>query len=147
MSCIAESNLRDFLELYKMINVYGNKRSSREYGVPFQVKQMCLAFFNGQWHRACVLQTNGDAKPECLLLDILQVQKVKITQIIPMPKIFVYPPPMVEICKLDGVDENPDESVKSILSDLIQVYKLIEVDEVVELGDEMVLRLKPLLKE
>jgi hypothetical protein len=117
-----------------MINVYGNKRSSREYGVPFQVKQMCLAFFNGQWHRACVLQTNGDAK-------------VKITQIIPMPKIFVYPPPMVEICKLDGVDENPDESVKSILSDLIQVYKLIEVDEIVELGDEMVLRLKPLLKE
>jgi Tudor domain len=140
--CIAESNLRDFLELYKMINVYGSKRSSCEFGIPRENGKMCLAFANGQWHRACVSNTIGDGKPECLLLDIMKIQKVKITNIIPMPTIFNPLPIMVEICKIYGVDKD-SESLKN----LVQVNKLIEVDEILEVDKEIVLKVESLYKK
>lgn len=99
ISCVSESNMRDFRELYKGINAYAKKQKSDDYGIPGRENQMCLAYSNNLWHRAIVLKAEGDGKPKVMLVDLWNIQKIKCENIIPMPKAFKYPPPLSALCK------------------------------------------------
>ena len=107
--CVHESKMKDLRELYRSINVYGNNQKSAEAGIPNRDNELCLVFCNNQWHRAVVLNTEGDGKPECLLIDLWSKQKIDVTNIIPMPLAFKFPPILNEPCEHSSsfsVEEN-----------------------------------------
>lgn len=116
--------MKDFLELYKAINVFGNNRKSEAVGIPLNEGQVCLMFVNGQWHRGTVEKTEGDGFPLCVLLDQNVFQNIAVSNIIPMPNAFKLPPPTVEFCKIDNFE---NETVKQIASETIKAGKLVAV--------------------
>jgi Tudor domain len=143
--------LRDFLVIYKSINVYGNRVKSKDAGIPLSKDEMCLAYVNDRWHRAIVEQTFGDAKPLCCLIDLLKLTKVKISNIIPIPDVFKRPPPFVELCKVDGFGQDSSDEMKATVSRIIRENHLLHVDEIVEKEGplktkEVVLRIDDILK-
>lgn len=72
-------------------------------------------------------------------MDIFKLHRIKVTKIIPMPKVFERPPPMFEICKIACADGEFDESLKNWLPKTVN--KLIEVEEIMSVGDEIVLKI------
>lgn len=116
--CVSKSNMKDFRELYRSINVYAINRKSTVSGIPMHDKEMCLAYCNNQWHRAVVLKTEGDGRPKCLLIDLWSVQMIEVSKIIPMPKVFRLPPPLCVHCKYTAdvdVQENDWLNVDEVL--------------------------------
>lgn len=108
--CVSELRIKDLRELYRGINVYANQRKSKVTGLPRQRDEVCLVFCNDQWHRAVHIESYGDGRPKCLLLDLWSFQKIDINQIIPMPKAFKFPAPMSELCKYTPADAEITEN-------------------------------------
>lgn len=105
--------MKDFLELYRSINFYASNRKSTDKGVPPRPNELCLAFFNGQWHRAVVIRAKGDGFPLCMLLDLWNEQTIDYNHIIPMPKAFKLPPLLSEQCQYSaGLDFKENEWLK-----------------------------------
>lgn len=117
--CVSESKMKDFRQLYKSINAYGQKRVVKGSGITYGDKQICLAFSNQQWHRAVVLKTRGDGRPECLLIDLHSIQFVDAQNIIPIPKCFIRPAPVVEDCFCESQTEAVPENSWIKISEII----------------------------
>lgn len=131
IACVPERDYKDFIQLYKAINVYARNRKLDESGLPRR-DIIFLALCNGQWHRAVKSKSNGDGYPVCLLIDLLSHQRISVNDIIPMPTVFAHPPPLVEMCKIDGYCEET--------AALIEENKLIFVGEITsDENDECVL--------
>lgn len=92
--------------MYRAVNFYGNNRTSAETGIPHRAHEMVLVKCNDQWHRAVIFLTFGDGKPLCHLVDISSIQKIPVKDIIPMPKVFVNPPVLHELCRVEAADNN-----------------------------------------
>lgn len=133
--CIPEGNLKDVYQLYKAINEYAKTRKSDQYGTPGDEKA-CLANCNDQWHRAIVMQTFGDGKPLCTLIDIFSVQNVPVENIIPMPSVFKNPSPLVAFAAIDGVDEKTSQDVLNQIQTILKEGSIVNIDEVVQEDDE-----------
>lgn len=144
--CVPEIDLKDFFEIYKSINVYGNKISSMEASIPANENEICLAFCNGQWHRAVVTKTSGNGKPECMLIDLWSSHLIDIENIKPMPEIFKDPLPLAHIYHVEGYDNNTDDKYKKFASEIIQEGKMVFLDEVLEQQDNAVIRINNLLR-
>lgn len=108
IACIAEDNFKDFVQLYKAINVYARNRGSTDYGLPQKRGVIFLAFCNDQWHRAVVTESAGDGAPLCSLVDLYSEQKIKVKNIIPMPAVFCEPPVLTQICKIEGFEDKEE---------------------------------------
>lgn len=144
--CLAETNVKDFLELYKAINIYGNKNSTFRTGIPEFDYIICLAFCNKQWHRAVISKTFGDGKPECMLIDLCCIQRVSVNDIIPMPKTFKDPPPLAQICQIEGC-ELKAKDVKKFVTDFIEEGKMVFVDEILQgKNNSVILRINSVLR-
>lgn len=122
--CIAEHKLKDFLEMYKTINAYGDSYKG-ETGLPTREQDICLVHCNGQWHRAYLCESFGNGRPGFCLIDIFSYQEISVNHVIPMPKIFENPLAMGELCKVKGYAE-----IKKNSPNLIEELKMIEVDEI-----------------
>jgi Tudor domain len=99
--CVAEHKLKDFMELYKAINHYGNNYKA-ETGLSSSEHGVCLVRCNEQWHRAYLRHASGTGKPYFDLLDIYSLQKVSVKDVIPIPEMFAICPVMSELCKIKG---------------------------------------------
>lgn len=104
--CITESKLKDFRELYKGLNAYGKEKAAC--GIPQRINEIFLAFCNGQWHRAVVLNVEDDGERICLLIDLQSMQKIKAKHMRTLPKAFQGIPPMAEHCIL----KNPTTEIE-----------------------------------
>lgn len=122
--CVAEHKLKDFIELYKAINSYGENFKGMA-GLPGKDQSVCLARCNGQWHRACVKEATGTGKPIMRLIDVYSNQRINVNDVIPMPEIFGMPPVMSELCKVEGY-----EDIKKTSPNLIEEGKMITVNEI-----------------
>lgn len=126
IACISEDNYKDLIQLYKAINAYARNRVTTDFGVPQKHGVIFLAFCNGQWHRALVVESCGDGAPLCKLIDLHSEQKIKVKNIIPMPVIFSEPPLMTQKCTVEGFKDDPE--FQGILESRENTW--IEVDEV-----------------
>lgn len=133
--CISEDNVKDFRELYKAINVFGNSLKSKTSGLPKHEDQVCLVFVNNQWHRGIKEKTDGDGFPQFLLYDQYCYQKVSVNNIVPMPRAFMLPPPVIEICRIKDYE---NEKVK-LAKETINAGEMTVVKEIEEVDGAVVL--------
>lgn len=140
IAIVSETDLKDFRELYRAINVYGCKQTNREeYGFARDPSWIFLAFCNEQWHRAVLLEQRGDGYPECLLIDLMSLQKISVKDMIPMPRVFASPPPLVRIGQIEGFNEDVKAHVGELFKEIIKENEFITVDEIFE-DDVIILR-------
>ncbi|XP_070509829.1 protein vreteno-like [Chironomus tepperi] len=129
--CVSEKYVKDFHEFYRSINAYGKKIDPKSYGI-YGNKPLCLAKYNNQWHRAIVNNAKGDGKPECVLIDLQFVCKIKVENIFKIPEVLAKFPFLTDIYKIDGYDTEQtkfcDENV--IENDFIYVNKVEVKDDI-----------------
>jgi hypothetical protein len=124
IACMNESNVKNFVEMQKEINAFGNSYKGST-GAPNTQFGVGLAKVNRQWYRASVFKCCGDGRPLMQLIDILSFQKVKVKDMIPLPAPFRLYPLMSELCYVDGLEELMEKS-----PELLEEMKVVEVDEV-----------------
>ncbi|CRK99552.1 CLUMA_CG012869, isoform A [Clunio marinus] len=127
LCCVAKSEMKDFIELYRSINVYGNRCKKIETGIPQEKDRVFLSFVNNQWHRSVVKKSVGDGRPLCTLIDLCNDQKIRVRNMIPMPEVFKYPPILSDIFKIEGFNELSDE-MKQMIEDKTREGQTIIVD-------------------
>lgn len=133
--CVAEHKVKDFIELYKTINAYGNSYKGKT-GLATRETDICLVHCNGQWHRASLYRSFGNGRPGFCLIDIFSYQEISVDSVIPMPKIFGKPLSMSELCKVQGYEE-----IKKNSPNLIEESKMIEVNEITIKNHNLVLHI------
>lgn len=147
VAVVSESEMKDFRQLYRAINAYGNKHRLGENGIPHDLETVVLAFYNNQWHRAVVVKTTGDGFPWCLLIDLENIQKIRVKDLIPMPRIFANPPPLVRLCRIEGFNKDSSSAVKTVFGDIVKENQMLKVDKIFEDDDDnIVLHLEAIVQ-
>ncbi|KAG5680745.1 hypothetical protein PVAND_010234 [Polypedilum vanderplanki] len=129
--CIDSHYLKDFYELYKALNAYGNKIDIKSYGL-MQLEETNLVKYNNQWHRAIVREKCGDGKPLCYFIDLQFQDNVNVENIFKLPKVFAETPVYTVACKIKYYDpeKNQCEKCNIFLRDLLQENEFIIADKV-----------------
>ncbi|XP_012539479.1 uncharacterized protein LOC105838453 isoform X2 [Monomorium pharaonis] len=102
-----------------------------EYYIPRQ-HELCLALYEGMWYRAaCIDPKESYTTAQILFLDYGNIESVEHKNIRLMPKDFVTPSAVANLCEvvnLAPVDNgNYSETVQNKLSELIQVNSQIKI--------------------
>jgi len=125
--CIAEKYVKDFHEFYRSLNAYGKKVDPNSYGFNGN-KPLSLVKYNNQWHRAIVNKAKGDGKPECVLIDLQFVCKIKVENIFKIPDVLAKFPFLSDIYIVEGYDTN--EELKTFCNENIIENDFIYVNKV-----------------
>ncbi|KAL7036508.1 hypothetical protein ACKWTF_008827 [Chironomus riparius] len=131
--CVAEKYVKDFHEFYRSLNSYGMKVDPKSYGFNGN-KPLCLVKYNNQWHRAIVNKAQGDGKPECVLIDLQLICKVKVQNIFKIPEVLANFPFLSDIYKIDEYDKN--EEIKKFCNENIIENDFIYANKV-EVKDDI----------
>lgn len=136
--CLEEKFLKDFYEMQKSLNDYGNLLDPDTYGA--NTNDMVLVKINDQWFRASVQEKKGDGAPECCLVDICHICNVPIENIFTLPSVFTNYPMYSECYEVHKFLE-ANEKKKKFINSYIQENNFIIADEIKNSRNGLVIHL------
>lgn len=121
-----ESLMKNFYELYKTINAYGNQYKTKWIGSRSNNGQTCLVKYNEQFHRGILLETKYDGRPDFLLIDLMKIVQVPVKDIFELPEVLEKPEAFCYFAKVN------DETYKNT-----QNFSYIELNSVIKFSKDI----------